>query len=195
LTLQQLDRSYVDSKSPEQRCALGGRPNRPTMALRRVQGQTLHWQIAAIDARVSQTPAIFLVRAEFPNPDHKLLPACSQLSRCDRARRSTSYTLPRTAIVFSLTGEQYFRRERRRRRRARRQAATSNAKPNLIASRFVRGVGDTRRERVGDPGGVSAGETRRHLRPENPKAEGPAQRPRRGRRRRRLPPPAQTPKP
>ena len=109
VTLQQLDPIYVDFQSPEQSLRTLAVGQQATMTLDAFPGRTFTGKIAAIDARVSQDTRNLLVRAEFPNPDHKLLPgmfaniagddrrARPTCSPC-RARRSSSAS---TATIFS----------------------------------------------------------------------------------------------
>ena len=191
VTLQQLDPIYVDFQSPEQSLRTLAVGQEATMALDAFPGQTFTGKIAAIDARVSQDTRNLLVRAEFPNPDHKLLPGMFANIEVATGAPVDVLTLPRTAIVFSLYGDNIFVVKPAPPKAGEAQAATSDAKPNLIAERrFVR-VGDTRGERVAILEGVSAGELvvtsgQIKLQPNGPVVVDAAAG---------LPTPAQTPKP
>ena len=67
-------------------------------------------------------------------------------------------TLPRTAIIFSLYGDNIFVVKPAPPKAGQAQAATTDGKPDLVVERrFVR-VGDTRGERVAIEEGVKAGE-------------------------------------
>jgi membrane fusion protein, multidrug efflux system len=158
VTLQQLDPMYVDFQSPEQslRTLAVGQP--ASMALDAFPGQTFTGKIAAIDARVSQDTRNLLVRAEFPNPDHKLLPGMFANIGVTTGAPAEVLTLPRTAIIFSLYGDTVFVVKPAPPKAGEAQAATKDGKPDLIAERrFVR-VGEIRGERVAILEGVSAGE-------------------------------------
>jgi membrane fusion protein (multidrug efflux system) len=101
VTLQHLDPMYVDFQSPEQslRTLAVGQP--AYMTLDAFPGKTFAGKIAAIDARVSQDTRNLLVRAEFPNPDHKLLPGMFANVAVTTGAPADVLTLPRTAIIFS----------------------------------------------------------------------------------------------
>jgi RND family efflux transporter MFP subunit len=156
--LQQLDPIYVDFQTPEQslRTLAVGQPT--TMTLDAFPGKTFAGKIAAIDARVSQDTRNVLVRAEFPNPDHKLLPGMFANLAVTTGAPADVLTLPRTAIVFSLYGDNVFVVKPAPPKAGEAQAASKDDKPALIAERrFVR-VGEARGERVAIQEGVKEGE-------------------------------------
>jgi membrane fusion protein, multidrug efflux system len=158
VTLQQLDPIYVDFQSPEQSLRTLAVGQQATMALDAFPGKTFTGKIAAIDARVSQDTRNLLVRAEFPNPDHKLLPGMFANIEVTTGAPVDVLTLPRTAVVFSLYGDNIFVVKPAPPKAGEAQAATKDGKPDLIAERrFVR-VGETRGERVSIVEGVTAGE-------------------------------------
>ena len=158
VTLQQLDPIYVDFQSTEQSLRTLVVGQQADMTLDAFPGKTFTGKIAAIDARVSQDTRNLLVRAEFPNPDHKLLPGMFANIQVTTGAPADVLTLPRTAIVFSLYGDNVFVVKPAPPKAGEAQAATKDGKPDLIAERrFVR-VGDTRGERVTILEGVSAGE-------------------------------------
>jgi RND family efflux transporter MFP subunit len=132
-----------------------------TMTLDPFPGRTFTGKIAAIDARVSQDTRNLLVRAEFPNPDHKLLPGMFANIDVTTGAPVDVLTLPRTAIIFSLYGDNVFVAKPAPPappKAGEAQAAPSDGKPALIAERrFVR-VGEIRGERVSILEGVNAGE-------------------------------------
>jgi membrane fusion protein, multidrug efflux system len=158
VTLQQLDPMYVDFQSPEQflRSLAVGQP--AALTLDAFPGQAFAGKIAAIDARVSQDTRNLLVRAEFPNPDHKLLPGMFANIEVTTGAPVDVLTLPRTAVIFSLYGDNVFVVKPAPPKAGEAQAATRDGKPDLIAERrFVR-VGEIRGERVAILEGVSPGE-------------------------------------
>jgi membrane fusion protein, multidrug efflux system len=158
VTLQQLDPIYVDFQSPEQslRTLAVGQP--ASMTLDAFPDKVFAGKIAAIDARVSQDTRNLLVRAEFPNPDHKLLPGMFANIQVTTGAPVDVLTLPRTAIVFSLYGDNIFVVKPAPPKGGEAHAAAKDAKPDLIVERrFVR-VGEARGERVAIDEGVSAGE-------------------------------------
>jgi RND family efflux transporter MFP subunit len=158
VTLQQLDPIYVDFQSPEQslRTLAVGQP--ATMTLDAFPGRTFTGKIAAIDARVSQDTRNLLVRAEFPNPDQKLLPGMFANVQVTTGAPIDVVTLPRTAVIFSLYGDNVYVVKPAPPKAGEAQAATSDAKPALVVERrFVR-VGEARGERVAIEEGVKEGE-------------------------------------
>jgi membrane fusion protein (multidrug efflux system) len=158
VTLQQLDPIYVDFQSPEQSLRTLEVGQQATMTLDAFPGQTFTGRIAAIDARVSQDTRNLLVRAQFPNADHKLLPGMFANIEVTTGAPVDVLTLPRTAIIFSLYGDNVFVAAPAPPKAGEAQAATKDGKPDLIAERrFVR-VGQTRGERVAIEEGVNAGE-------------------------------------
>jgi membrane fusion protein, multidrug efflux system len=158
VTLQQLDPIYVDFQSPEQSLRTLEVGQQATMTLDAFPGQTFTGKIAAIDARVSQDTRNLLVRAQFPNADHKLLPGMFANIEVTTGAPVDVLTLPRTAIIYSLYGDNVFVAAPAPPKPGEAQAATKDGKPDLIAERrFVR-VGQTRGERVAIEEGVKAGE-------------------------------------
>jgi membrane fusion protein, multidrug efflux system len=159
VTLQELDPIYVDFQSPEQslRTLAVGQPT--NMTLDAFPGRTFTGRIAEIDARVSQDTRNLLVRAEFANPDHKLLPGMFANLQVGTGAPIDVLTLPRTAIIFSLYGDNIFVVKPAPPKSGEAQAATTDSKPALVVERrFVR-VGETRGERVAIEEGVKEGET------------------------------------
>jgi membrane fusion protein, multidrug efflux system len=158
VTLQQLDPIYVDFQSPEQSLRTLAVGQQTNMTLDAFPDKIFTGKIAAIDARVSQDTRNILVRAEFANADHKLLPGMFANVEVTTGSPVDVLTLPRTAIVFSLYGDNIFVVKPAPPRAGEAQAATNDAKPNLIVERrFVR-VGEARGERVAIDEGVSPGE-------------------------------------
>ena len=158
VTLQQLDPIYADFQSPEQSLRTLAVGQQTTMMLDAFPGRTFTGKIAAIDARVSQDTRNLLVRAEFPNPDHKLLPGMFANVQVTTGDPVDVLTLPRTAVIFSLYGDNIFVVKPAPPKEGEAQAATKDDTPNLVVERrFVR-VGEARGERVAIVEGVKAGE-------------------------------------
>jgi membrane fusion protein, multidrug efflux system len=158
VTLQQLDPIYVDFQSPEQSLSTLAVGQPASITLDAFPGRTFTGKIAAIDARVSQDTRNLLVRAEFPNPDHKLLPGMFANIQVTTGAPADVLTLPRTAIVFSLYGDNIYVVKPAPPKEGDAQAATKDSKPALIAERrFVR-VGEARGERVAIVEGVNVGD-------------------------------------
>jgi membrane fusion protein (multidrug efflux system) len=158
VTLQQLDPIYVDFQTPEQSLGALSVGQEASMKLDVFPGQTFAGKIDAIDARVSADTRNVLVRAEFPNPDRKLLPGMFANLEVTTGAPKEVVTLPRTAIVYSLYGDNVFVVKPAPAKVGEAQAATPNSNASLIVERrFVR-IGATRGERVAIDEGVSPGE-------------------------------------
>ncbi|MGO9757133.1 MAG: efflux RND transporter periplasmic adaptor subunit [Roseiarcus sp.] len=108
VTLQELDPMYVDFQSPEQSLRDLAVGQEARTVLDAFPGQPFVGKIHAIDARVSQDTRNVLVRAEFANPDHKLLPGMFANIEVTTGAPADVLTLPRTAIVYSLYGDNVF---------------------------------------------------------------------------------------
>ncbi|MGA2792808.1 MAG: efflux RND transporter periplasmic adaptor subunit [Roseiarcus sp.] len=191
VTLQQLDPMYVDFQSPEQSLRDLAVGQEARMVLDAFPDQTFVGKIDAIDARVSQDTRNVLVRAEFANPDHKLLPGMFANVEVTTGAPADVLTVPRTAIIYSLYGDNVYLVKPAPPPAGEAQAATAKDKHELIVERrFVR-PGEARGERVAIDEGVSAGDLvvtagQIKLQPNSPvtiDATGA------------LPPPAQTPRP
>lgn len=158
VTLQQLDPVYVDFQTPEQSLGALSVGQAANMTLDAFPGQTFDGKIKAIDARVSADTRNILVRAEFPNANHKLLPGMFANLDVTVGAAKDVVTLPRTAIVYSLYGDNIFVVKPAPPKAGEAQAATPDQKPALIVERrFVR-VGAARGERVSIDEGVTPGE-------------------------------------
>jgi membrane fusion protein, multidrug efflux system len=158
VTLQQLDPIYVDFSTPEQSLKTLALGQEARLTVDAFPNQTFTGKIGAIDARVSQDTRNVLVRAEFANPDHKLLPGMFAQVDVASGEPKEVLTLPRTAIVYSLYGDNVFVVKPAPPKEGEAQAATADKKDNLIVERrFVR-VGATKGERVAILEGVQEGE-------------------------------------
>jgi membrane fusion protein, multidrug efflux system len=158
VTLQQLDPMYVDFQAPEQALRDLAVGQEARMVLDAFPGRTFVGRIRAIDARVSQDTRNVLVRAEFANADHKLLPGMFANIEVTTGAPTAVLTVPRTAIVYSLYGDNLYLAKPAPPAAGEAQAATGDAKGALVVERrFVR-LGETRGERVAIEEGVSAGD-------------------------------------
>ena len=157
-------RSMSTFQRPSRRCDARGRPGTSTMTRRRLSRPDLRTaRSTAIDARVSADSRNVSVRAEFANPDHRLLPGMfANIDGRRPARPAEVLTLPRTAIVYSLYGDNVFVVEARRRPKAgEAQAATGDDAPRASSSSAASCVSATITRRAGrDPRGRQGGRAR-----------------------------------
>jgi membrane fusion protein, multidrug efflux system len=191
VTLQQLDPMYVDFQTPEQSLSVLAVGQAAKLTVDAIPGRTVDGKIRAIDARVSQDTRNVLVRAEFANPDHNLLPGMFANLEVTTGAPKQVVTLPRTAIVFGLYGDNIFVVKPAPPKAGEAQAATADKPADMIVERrFVR-VGAARGERVSIADGVKPGEQvvtsgQIKLQPNSPVTVAAAGE---------LTPPAETPKP
>ncbi len=151
-TLQQLDPIYADFPVPEEALATLAAGQDVTMTVDAIPGQTFEGKIKAIDARVSAESRNVTARAEFANPDLKLLPGMFANLTVTTGAPADVLTLPRTAIVYSLYGDNVFVVEP-----APPPAGQTATNGLVVERRFVR-VGAVRGERIAIEEGVKAGE-------------------------------------
>ena len=158
VTLQRLDPMYVDFQTPEQSIGVVSVGQDVAMTLDAFPGQTFAGKVKAIDARVSSDTRNVLVRAEFANPDRKLLPGMFANLEVTTGAPQQVVTLPRTAIIYSLYGDNIFVVKPAPPKSGEAQAAPSDNKADLVVERRFVHVGATRGERVAIVDGVSPGE-------------------------------------
>ncbi len=145
-TLQQLDPIYVDFSAPEGALATLAVGQETTLAVDAQPGRAFTGKVTAIDARVSAESRNVTVRGEFANADHKLLPGMFADVTVTTGAPANVLTLPRTAIVYSLYGDNAF------------VVVPAKSGDGLMAERrFVR-LGATRDERIAVLDGVKAGD-------------------------------------
>jgi RND family efflux transporter MFP subunit len=152
-TLQRLDPIYVDFPAPEEALASLAVGDETTITVDALPGRSFTGRVTAIDARVSADSRNVIARAEFANPDRKLLPGMFANVTVATGASADLLTLPRTAIVYSLYGDTVFVVEPAPAAGA--QAAAANGL--IVERRFVH-VGAVRGERVAIEQGVKAGE-------------------------------------
>jgi len=158
VTLQRLDPIYVDFPAPEEALASLAVGEDAAMSVDSLPGRQFAGQVTAIDARVSAESRNVTARAQFANPDRKLLPGMFANVDVTTGAGADVLALPRTAIVYSLYGDTVFVVEPAPAPVAGAQAApTGGASGLVVKRRFVR-VGATRGERVAIENGVKAGE-------------------------------------
>jgi len=145
-TLQRLDPIYVDFSAPEGALATLAVGQETTISVDAQPGRTFTGKVAAIDARVSADSRNVSVRAQFDNSDRKLLPGMFAEVSVTTGAPSDVLTLPRTAIISSLYGDNAF------------VVVPSPKGDGLIVERRFVHVGQTRGERVAIVDGVKLGE-------------------------------------
>ncbi len=151
-TLQQLDPIYADFPVPEEALATLAVGQDVAMTVDAIPGQKFEGKVKAIDARVSAESRNVTVRAQFDNPERKLLPGMFANLTVTTGAPADLLTLPRTAIVYSLYGDNVFVVEPAK-------PAEGQKDPGglVVERRFVK-LGPVRGERIAVTEGVKAGE-------------------------------------
>ena len=185
VTLQQLDPIYADFPVPEEALSTLAAGQAVRMTVDAIPGRSFEGKIEAIDARVSAELRNVTARAAFANPDRKLLPGMFANLTVTTGEPAAVLTLPRTAIVYSLYGDNVFvvargaacARARRHRRQGRperphRRAALRARRPGARREGCDRGGREGGRA-GGDRGpdqaaGLYAGHARRNRRASRP---------------------------
>jgi membrane fusion protein (multidrug efflux system) len=158
VTLQQLDPIYADFPVPEESLRSLAVGQAARMTVDAIPGRSFDGKIEAIDARVSADSRNVTARAVFANPDRKLLPGMFANLTVTTGEPAQVLTLPRTAIVYSLYGDNVFVVTAAPHAREQGGVAGQGGASGLIVERrFVR-VGSARGERIAVEEGLRPGE-------------------------------------
>jgi RND family efflux transporter MFP subunit len=157
VTLQRLDPIYADFPVPEEALSSLAVGQAVRMTVDAFPGRSFEGKIEAVDARVSADSRNVTARAVFANPDRKLLPGMFANLTVTTGAPKTTLTLPRTAIVYSLYGDNVFVVTAAPHAREQGGVADSGASGRIVERRFVR-VGAAKGERIAIEDGVKAGE-------------------------------------
>jgi membrane fusion protein, multidrug efflux system len=160
VTLQQLDPIYADFSVPEGALSTLAAGQEVSMTVDAIPGRSFTGKIEAIDARVSAESRNVTARATFANPDRKLLPGMFANLAVTTGEPAAVLTLPRTAIVYSLYGDNVFVVTPAAPPQGGAQAAAvqkGGENGLIVERRFVR-VGAVRGERIAVAEGVKPGE-------------------------------------
>jgi membrane fusion protein (multidrug efflux system) len=148
VTLQALDRLYVDFTLPQQvvdQVAVGQAVNARLDAF---PGRTFKGVVQAFNSKVDQTSRNVQVRAIFDNSERKLLPGMFVLIDIETGKAARYVTLPQTAIVYNPYGNSVF------------LAVKGDAgKDGLVAHQTFIKTGATRGDQVAVLSGVEQGAT------------------------------------
>ena len=158
VTLQRLDPIYADFPVPEEALNSMATGQAVRMTVDAIPGRSFEGKIEAIDARVSAELRNVTARAVFANPDRKLLPGMFANLTVTTGEPAAVLTLPRTAIVYSLYGDDVFVVTAAPHAREQGGLSESGGSSGLIVERRVVRVGPARGERVAIEDGLRAGE-------------------------------------
>src|ERR1700677_5155153 len=158
VTLQRLDPIYADFPVPEEALNSMATGQAVRMTVDAIPGRSFAGKIEAIDARVSAESRNVTARAAFANPDRKLLPGMFANLTVTTGEPAAVLTLPRTAIVYSLYGDDVFVVTPAPHAREQGGTSDSGGSAGLIVERRLVRVGPVRGERVAIEEGLRAGE-------------------------------------
>lgn len=150
-TLQALDPIYVDftlSQSNVSKISVGQAVAIQTDAY---PGQTFTGKVVALDPKLDTATRNIAVRAELPNPDHKLLPGMFASVKITTGAKEKKLTLPETAITYNPYGETVFL--------VKKGKPDADGKTPLIAQQKFVVTGTTRGDEVAITQGISEGDT------------------------------------
>ena len=151
VTLQALDPLFVDFYLPQQ--ALATLKVGQTVALQvdTWPGHTFDGKISAINPQVDPTSRNVQVRAEVPNPDHRLYPGMFATLQIETGAPQRFVTLPDTAVAYNPYGSTVYI--------VIDKGKNAEGQPDLIAQQSFVTTGDTRGDQVAILKGVKAGAT------------------------------------
>jgi len=158
VTLQRLDPIYADFPVPEEALNSMATGQAVRMTVDAIPGRSFAGKIEAIDARVSAESRNVTARAVFANPDRKLLPGMFANLTVTTGEPAAVLTLPRTAIVYSLYGDDVFVVTPAPHAREQGGTSDSGGSTGLIVERRLVRVGPARGERIAIEEGLRAGE-------------------------------------
>jgi membrane fusion protein (multidrug efflux system) len=158
VTLQRLDPIYADFPVPEEALNSMATGQAVRMRVDAIPGRSFAGKIEAIDARVSAESRNVTARAVFANPDRKLLPGMFANLTVTTGEPAAVLTLPRTAIVYSLYGDDVFVVTPAPHAREQGGTSDSGGSSGLIVERRLVRVGPARGERIAIEEGLRAGE-------------------------------------
>jgi RND family efflux transporter MFP subunit len=163
-TLQQIDPIYVDFPLPEEALATLGVGQPVSVIADAYPQRRFEGKITAVDARVSADSRNVMVRAQFENAENALLPGMFANVVVTTGKPQSELTLPRTAIVYSLYGDNVFVVKPAAAPAAPGSANAAPASPPAdvkpalaVERRFVK-LGPTRGERVAILSGLAEGD-------------------------------------
>lgn len=158
ITLQQLDPIYVDFQMPEQALAVAAVGQPVDVTVDAFPQKTFTGAVKFLDSRVSPETRNFLMRAEIPNPDKKLLPGMFAHVTVRAGAPEQVVTVPRTAIAYSLYGDSVIVLKPAPPAAGSAQAAGAQADQLYTTDRRTVKIGDTRGDLVSILDGVASGE-------------------------------------
>jgi membrane fusion protein (multidrug efflux system) len=153
-TLQQLDPVFVDFPVPEQNIADLKIGLNVEVTIDALGDRVFNGVIVSLDARVSPETRNLLVRAQIDNEDKSLRPGMFANVAVMASKSAEVFTLPRTAVTFSLYGDSVYVVKPQEAQPGSAQAST-NDRVMVVERKPVR-VGETRGSRMAILSGINA---------------------------------------
>lgn len=145
VTLQELDRVYVDFRLPQEQLAQVQPGLEVRLTLDAFPGESFAGKINAVDPLVDSGSRNFQAEATVPNPTHKLLPGMFVRVTVLSGAQQRYLTLPQTSITFNPYGSTVFLVEK-------------DAKGNRTAQQGFVTTGPTRGDQIAVLSGIKEGD-------------------------------------
>src|SRR5882757_5627596 len=149
VTLQALDRLYVDFNLPQQAIDQVKAGQEVSARVDAFPNQVFKGQVLAVNAKVDSSSRNAQVRAIFDNAQHRLLPGMYVLIDVEIGKPSHYVTLPQTAIVYNAYGNSVFLAVK----------SDTAGKDGLVARQAFVKTGLTRGDQVAVLSGIAPGAT------------------------------------
>jgi membrane fusion protein (multidrug efflux system) len=160
VSLQALDPIRVDFPMPEQSIGKLKVGQTIEVTVDAYPGQIFKGEIQSLDARVAQDTRTLLIRGLLANPEQKLLPGMFANVIVLAGQPADVVTIPRTAITYSLYGDNVYVVKPAAPKPGQPPAAgaAQGGEPQLIAERRFVKTGQVRDDRVAIASGLAVGE-------------------------------------
>ncbi len=150
VTLQSLDKLYVDFYLPQQELARISAGQKVVLSTDTFPGRTFPGKIATIDPKVDPATRNFQAEATIANPDHSLLPGMYASVQIMAGETKRYLTLPQTSVTYNPYGETVYIVEK--------SGKGPDGKPLLTAKQIFVTVDGTRGDQVSILKGISEGD-------------------------------------
>jgi membrane fusion protein (multidrug efflux system) len=154
VTLQQLDPIYLDFTLPQQSLAQIKVGQKLGVKSDTWPDTTFEGTIIAINPKVDLTTRNVQIRAELPNPDHKLLPGMYATAEITVGEEQKFVTLPQTAITYNPYGNTVFIVKSKGDK-----SKDDKGQDELVVDQVFVTIGETRGDQVQILKGVKDGDT------------------------------------
>jgi membrane fusion protein (multidrug efflux system) len=148
--LQALDTVYADFYLPQQDLSRLKVGQTVTVSVDAYPGAAFPGRIIALNSKVDPSSRNVQVRAELPNPKHRLLPGMFATIEVETGAPERRITLPQTAIAYNSYGDSVFVVVRK--------PAAGKGQPDLFAEQRFVTLGPTRGDQVAVTTGVNDGD-------------------------------------